>query len=82
MTREQIRKGLADLLSLTLGRKVCAEDSVKRESEPGWDSLKHVELILMVEENFGIQFTEEEMATLRSSDDIVTSVETKNASQH
>ncbi len=40
MSREQIRKGVADLLSITLGRKVSAEDSVKRENEPGWDSLE------------------------------------------
>jgi acyl carrier protein len=82
MSREPIRKGVADLLSITLGRRVSVEDSVKRENEPGWDSLKHVELILMVEENFGIHFTEEEMAALSGSDDIVASVETKNASQH
>ncbi len=36
----------------------------------------------MVEENFGVHFTEEEMAALQSSDDIVASVETNHASQH
>ncbi len=53
---------------------------VTRDSEPAWDSLKHIELILMLEEQFGVQFSEKEMAALRSSDKIVNAIEGKNAS--
>ena len=79
MTRTQIQSAVAELLSITLGRRVPQNESVSRDSESTWDSLKHVQLILMLEEQFGIQFSEEEMGSLRDSDGIVRAVEEKNA---
>ena len=79
MTRSQIRGEVAELLSLSVGRQIALTESVTRDSEPTWDSLKHVELIFMLEERFGVQFSEEEMASLRSSDDIVHLIEEKGA---
>ena len=49
-----------------------------RDSDPKWDSLKHVQLILMLEEHFGVQFSEEEMGALRSSNEIVQAIEEKS----
>jgi acyl carrier protein len=79
MTRPQIHAAVAELLSITVGRKIAQTESVTRDSEATWDSLKHVELIFMLEERFGIQFSEEEMAALCSSDEIVQSIEEKRA---
>lgn len=79
MTRTQIQSAVADLLTITLGRPVAQNESVSRDAESTWDSLKHVQLILMLEEQFGIQFNEEEMGSLRDSDGIVRAVEAKNA---
>jgi acyl carrier protein len=79
VTRTQIQSAVADLLTITLGRQVAQNESVSRDSESTWDSLKHVQLILMLEEQFGIQFSEEEMGSLRDSDGIVRAVEEKNA---
>lgn len=79
MTRSEIQAAVAELLSITVGRQILQTESVARDSEPGWDSLKHVELILMLEEHFGVQFSEEEMAALRSSGEIVVAIEKKNA---
>lgn len=79
MTRSQIRMAVVDLLSISVGRQIALTESVTRDSEPTWDSLKHVELIFMLEERFGVQFTEEEMAALRSSDEIVQAIEEKSA---
>lgn len=79
MTRSEIQAAVAELLSVTVGRQIPQTESVTRDSEPTWDSLKHVELILMLEEHFGIQFSEEEMAALRSSSEIVGAIEKKNA---
>ena len=80
MTRNQIQTAVAGLLTITLGRQITQSESVSRDSESNWDSLKHVQLILMLEEQFGIQFSEEEMGSLRDSDGIVRAVEEKNAS--
>jgi acyl carrier protein len=70
---------VADLLSITVGRQIAQTESVTRDSEATWDSLKHVELIFMLEERFGVEFSEEEMAALRSSDEIVQAIEEKRA---
>ena len=79
MTRSQIQAAVVELLSITVGRPIAPTESVTRDSEPNWDSLKHVELILMLEEHFGVRFSEKEMAALRSSDEIVHAIEEKNA---
>lgn len=79
MTRQEIESGVAKLLSITVGRPISATELVVRESEAKWDSLKHVELILMLEESFSIRFDESEMAELRSSDEIVRAIEKKCA---
>ena len=79
MTRSQIQAAVVELLSITVGRPIAPSESVTRDSEPSWDSLKHVELILMLEEQFGVQFSEKEMAALRSSSEIVKTIEEKNA---
>jgi acyl carrier protein len=80
MTRSQIQAAVVELLSITVGRPIAPSESVTRDSEPSWDSLKHVELILMLEEQFAVQFSEKEMAALRSSGEIVQAIEEKNAS--
>jgi acyl carrier protein len=79
MTRVEIQAAVAELLSITIGRRIAQTESVTRDSEPTWDSLKHVELILMLEEHFGVRFSEEEMAALHSSDEIVRAIEEKSA---
>ena len=79
MTRNQIQDAVAELLSITVGRQITQTESIRRDSEPTWDSLKHVELILMLEEHFGVQFSEEEIVALRSSDGIVHAIEVKSA---
>ncbi len=78
MTRVEIEEAVAELLSISLGRPVAHGESVTRDSDPKWDSLKHVQLVLLLEEHFGVQFSEEEMGTLRSSDEIVQAIEEKS----
>jgi len=79
MSRSQTHAAVAELLGITLGRRIAMTESVTRDSESSWDSLKHVELIFMLEERFGLKFSEEEMAEFRSSDEIVQMIEEKIA---
>ena len=78
MTRVEIQAAVAELLSISLGRPVAQTESVTRDSDLKWDSLKHVQLVLLLEERFGVQFSEEEMGALRSSDKIVQAIEEKS----
>jgi acyl carrier protein len=79
MTRPEIQKGVTELLSITVGRHIASGEPVMRDSESAWDSLKHVELVFMLEDRFDVQFSEEEMGGLRSFDEIVHSIEEKRA---
>jgi acyl carrier protein len=43
----------------------------------GWDSLSHVNLIVAVENSFGIRFTQKELLTFRNVGDLLGSIESK-----
>lgn len=43
----------------------------------GWDSLSHVNLILAVENYFGIRFTQKELLTFKNVGDLLGSIENK-----
>ena len=79
MTRSRIQAVVVELLSITVGRPIALTESVTRDSEPTWDSLKHIELILMLEEHFGVRFSEEEIPALGNSDEIVDAIEERSA---
>jgi len=69
-----------ECLSLFLRRTGEIDGNVERQNNSDWDSLKHVELIFMMEDRTGIRFTQEEIAGIKNTDDIVRIVETKNGS--
>jgi acyl carrier protein len=76
----EIRRGVAEILSIILGRPVAVEEIVNRSSENKWDSLRHVELILLMEERFNLSFTEEEMGAIDSSERICSLIEQRHGS--
>lgn len=43
----------------------------------GWDSLSHVNLIVVVEAKFGIRFTQKELLTFRNVSDLMDCIERK-----
>ena len=43
----------------------------------GWDSLSHVNLILAVEQGFGIRFAQRELLTFKNVGDLLRSIESK-----
>lgn len=56
-TQSQIRAELARMFG-----DLPAAGDIRREDLPAWDSLRHVDLIFLIEEVFGIQLSEDEMA--------------------
>lgn len=65
--RDRIRQVVADVFQLPLS-DVPADAS--NATLPGWDSLRHMELMLAVELEFGTQISSEAMPTLLSIEDI------------
>lgn len=72
-----IQMRVEELLGLVLGSTIAITKGkpVQRTSEPGWDSIKHIELIFALEDAFGVLFGEEELAGLDSSNAIIAAVE-------
>ncbi|MFD2612366.1 phosphopantetheine-binding protein [Paenibacillus gansuensis] len=66
-----IRARAADVLSEALGTSLSAEENPQRHQLDAWDSLKHMELILLLEEEFNVRFSMEQAVNLNSLDDIV-----------
>jgi acyl carrier protein len=53
--------------------------STSRQNTPAWNSLKHMEIIFAIEEEFEIQYREAEMIAIASVIDIVDSIEQKQS---
>ena len=49
----------------------------KAEDIPQWDSLTHINLIIALEEEFGIQFTSQEVTSMTCVGDLFTLLEQK-----
>jgi acyl carrier protein len=69
------------VLSSTLGLALDPAAPISRETVAAWDSIKHVDLIFALEDEFGVQFSEAEMAELTDYRQIVASVERKLGGQ-
>ncbi|MDA5192510.1 acyl carrier protein [Govanella unica] len=73
------RQKITEILSLVLQKDFASGIEISRETEEGWDSLKHVELIFALEDAFEVSFDENDMTQMTSIDAIVACIETYNA---
>lgn len=71
----EFRTRAAAVLSETLGVSISAEENSLRNQLDNWDSLKHLELILLLEEEFNIRLSAEQVVNMNSLDDIVKRIE-------
>jgi acyl carrier protein len=69
MDRQQLEIVSLTVLATILKCEVSAETS--RKNTPQWDSLKHIEVVFALEDELGLQFSEEDMANLDSVGNIV-----------
>ena len=65
------------IFSLVFDRKIQKNENLIYGKTEDWDSLKHIEIILSVEEEFDIHFTKKDINELTSLNDIVDMVESK-----
>jgi acyl carrier protein len=69
MDRREIEAVVLVVLAAMLKCEVDLNSS--RHNTPQWDSLKHIEVIFAVEDELGLEFSEEEMVNLNSVAKIV-----------
>jgi acyl carrier protein len=70
----ELKKRIRDIMSIVFD---IEKEQIKDNSEPGlienWDSLRHMNLIVALEEEFGIIFTDDEMTELLNME-LITSI--------
>ncbi len=71
----QGRSQAAAVLSEALETAISGEHNVFRSELDSWDSLKHLELIMLIEERFSLRLSVEQALALDSLDDIVNLIE-------
>jgi acyl carrier protein len=81
MQRSEITRTVVEVLGAVLKRALDASQDHQRGQIPGWDSLKHVEIIFAVEDALSVEFAEEELAGLDSVNRIVDAVVAKHATR-
>lgn len=72
-----VRKLLADMLHRPIG----PDENVQFDNEPTWDSVKHTELMFMIEEKFSIHLEPEDFAHMTSLDECVKRIQTRFLNQ-
>ena len=65
---------IAQILSQILGTEIHVGDNVSAQNTPKWDSLKSIEIIMTLEEEFDISFNPSDIPQLKSMDAIVKKV--------
>ena len=71
MTEHETEEIVLQVLSTVLKRPLPLGRDTSTENTAEWDSLKHIEIMFAVEEELGIQFSEEELGNLHSAAAIV-----------
>jgi acyl carrier protein len=71
---QRVQRIAADVFSVPLAQ-INAESSA--DTIESWDSLQHLNFVLAVEQEFGVQFTPEEIEKLISVNTVVQMLETK-----
>jgi len=73
-TFEKVRGSCADIFQMPAAQLTPASSPETIES---WDSVQHLNLVLALEEQFGIQFEPEEMDQMKSLGEIADLVDAK-----
>jgi acyl carrier protein len=76
-TRDKVRQIMGEVLQ----EPISPGQDVIRESVPGWDSLKHVELLFALEDAYDIKFDRQEFGELGSLDALVSAIDKHRACQ-
>ena len=79
MSYKDINLIVLDVFEAVLKRTFEEGENITRQDTPEWDSLKHMEVIFALEDELGIEFSEDELVRLDSLAKIVESVMQKNA---
>lgn len=77
MTQEQLSM-LTDLFQVLFNvPDLELRDDLTAREVPGWDSFGHIQLIIQIEEEFGIRFTTEEVTSFQNVGELMKTLDAK-----
>ena len=76
---DDIDREVRRVLEAVFGRAIRDGEPLSARTEPAWDSLRHVEVLLAIEGALDVRFDEDEMPQLDSVDKLVGSVKRHRA---
>ena len=71
---EEIERRVRQVLELVLGGEI-AQGDVSRENEPRWDSIKNIEFAFLLEDEFGLELSENDLADFVRLSDVTRVIE-------
>lgn len=72
---DEVNGVVAAIVARVLGISSEEASNARRGEDPGWNSLKHIEIVFQIEEEFEVQFEEAEIAELFDVKSIVAAVD-------
>lgn len=77
MNADQLERLTAIFRTLFDLSDLILRDDLSARDVPGWDSFNHVNLILQIEEEFGIRFKADEISDLQNVGQLIRLIESK-----
>ena len=78
MEREDILKRVEEIFREELGQSdLVLTDETTADDVDGWDSLSHVQLVAVMEDAFGIEFSSREILSWDNVGDLIDSIQKK-----
>lgn len=69
-----IKDQLKGIMEVLLEHKINDTQSICRDCEELWDSLKHIEIMVTLEEEFGVRIPHDDISNLNTFDEIVDEI--------
>lgn len=78
MERSEILKRVEEIFREELGQNTLVlTEETTAEDVDGWDSLSHVQLVAVLEDAFGIEFSSREILSWDNVGDLISSIQKK-----
>lgn len=78
MEREEILKQVEEIFREELGQNdIVLNDETTADDVEGWDSLSHVQLVAVMEDAFGIEFSSREILSWDNIGDLINTIQKK-----
>jgi len=71
----QIENKVIEIFSTILNKQISIEDNISMNNTEEWDSLKHIEIIITLEEELDISFNNEDISNLTSIKTIIEKIQ-------